>query len=86
MQLLPMASSPDGLISAWYAAITKTLGWEVLTTTSNVNVTQGHGGLACFMADLVSKTAVFELFPGRSPVRQVGASNEGRSSATAIGL
>ena len=40
---------PDGLISAWYAVITKTPGWEVLTTTSNVNVTQpmgaGGGGL-----------------------------------------
>ena len=34
MQLLPMASSPDGLISARYAVITKTPGWEVLTTTS----------------------------------------------------
>ena len=44
MQLLPMASSPNGLISAWYAVITKTPGWEVLTTTSNVNVTQGGGG------------------------------------------
>ena len=44
MQLLPMASSPDGLISARYAVITKTPGWEVLTTTSNVNITQGHGG------------------------------------------
>ena len=44
MQLLPMASSPDGLISARYAVITKTPGWEVLTTSSNVNVTQGHGG------------------------------------------
>ena len=43
MQLLPMASSPGGLISARYAVITKTPGWEVLTTTSNVNVTQGHG-------------------------------------------
>ena len=44
MQLLPMASSPDGLISARYAVvITKTPGWEVLTTTSNVTVTQGHG-------------------------------------------
>ena len=43
MQLLPMASSPDSLISARYAVITKTPGWEVLTTTSNVNVTQGHG-------------------------------------------
>ena len=43
MQLLPMASSPDGLISAWYAVITKTPGWEVLTTTSNVNATQDHG-------------------------------------------
>ena len=41
MQLLPMASSPDGLISARYAVITKTPGWEVLTTTRNVNVTQG---------------------------------------------
>ena len=40
MQLLPMASSPDGLISARYAVITKT---PVLTTTSKVNVTQGHG-------------------------------------------
>ena len=39
MQLLPMASSPDGLISARYAVITKTPGWEVLTTTS-----QGRGG------------------------------------------
>ena len=48
MHLLPMASSPDGLISAQDAVITKTPGWEVLTTTStathsNVNVTQGHG-------------------------------------------
>ena len=43
MQLLPMASSPDGLISARHAVITKTPGWEVLTTTSNVNATQGHG-------------------------------------------
>ena len=42
--LLPMASSPDGLISARYAVITKTPGWEVLTTTSNVNVTQGPRG------------------------------------------
>ena len=44
MQLLPMASSPDSLISAWYAVITKTSGWEVLTTTRNVNVTQPTGG------------------------------------------
>ena len=43
MQLLPMASSPDGLISARNAVITKTPGREVLTTTHNVNVTQGHG-------------------------------------------
>ena len=43
MQLLPKASTPDGLISARYAVITKTPGWEVLTTTSDVNVTQGHG-------------------------------------------
>ena len=43
MQLLPMASSPDGLISARDAVITKTPGWEVLTTTSTVSVTQGHG-------------------------------------------
>ena len=43
MQLLPMASSPDGLISARNAVITKTPGWEVLTTTRTVNVTQGHG-------------------------------------------
>ena len=40
MQLLPMASSPDGLISARYAVVTKTPGWEVLTTTSNL----GGGG------------------------------------------
>ena len=40
MQLLPMASSPDGLISAWYAVITKTPGWGVLTTTS-----KGGGGV-----------------------------------------
>ena len=43
MHLLPMASSPDGLISARCAVITKTPGREVLTTTRNVNVTQGHG-------------------------------------------
>ena len=43
MQLLPMASSPDGLISARHAVITKTRGWGVLTTTRNVNVSQGHG-------------------------------------------
>ena len=30
MQLLPMASSLDGLISARYAVTTKTRGWEVL--------------------------------------------------------
>ena len=30
MHLLPMASSPDGLISAQYAVITKTPGWGVL--------------------------------------------------------
>ena len=50
MQLLPMASSPDGLISARYAVITKTPGWGVLTTTRNANVTQGQwggGGVAC---------------------------------------
>ena len=41
MQLLPMASSPDGLISARYAVIMKIPGWEVLTTTSNVG---GGGG------------------------------------------
>ena len=46
MQLLPMASSPDGLISA-RAVITKTPGWVVLTTTSNVNVTQGVRGGGC---------------------------------------
>ena len=40
---LAMASSLDGLISARYVVITKTSGWEVLTTTSNVNVTQRHG-------------------------------------------
>ena len=44
MQLLPMASSPDGLISARYAVIPKTPGWEALTTTSNVNVTGKGGG------------------------------------------
>ena len=43
MQLLPMASSPDGLISARYVVITKTPGCGVLTTTSNVNVARGHG-------------------------------------------
>ena len=48
MQLLPMASSPDGLISARYAVITKTPGGEVLTTTSNVNVAQRGGGSAFF--------------------------------------
>ena len=43
MQLLPMVSSPDGLINARYVVIAKTLGREVLTRTSNVNITQGHG-------------------------------------------
>ena len=46
MHPLPMASSPDGLISAHYVVITKTPGWEVLTTTSNVNDSGGGGGLA----------------------------------------
>ena len=40
MQLQPMGSSPDGLISARDAVITKTPGWEVLTTRG------GGGGLA----------------------------------------
>ena len=40
MQLLPMASSPDGLISARDAVITKTPGWGVLTTTGG-----GGGGI-----------------------------------------
>ena len=44
MQLLPMASSPDGLISARDAVITKNPGWEVLTTTSNVAQRGGGGG------------------------------------------
>ena len=44
MQLLPMASSPDGLISAWYAVITKTPGWEVLTTTSSRGMGVGVRG------------------------------------------
>ena len=44
MQLLPMASSPDGLISARDAVSTKTPGWEVLTTTRNGNVTRGCVG------------------------------------------
>ena len=39
MQLLPMGSSPDGLISARNAVITKTPGGEVLTTTR-----RGWGG------------------------------------------
>ena len=43
MQLLPMASPPDGLVSGRYAVITETPGWQVLTTTRNVNVTRGHG-------------------------------------------
>ena len=43
MQPQPMASSPDGLISAWDAVITKTPGGEVLTTTSNVNAKAGGG-------------------------------------------
>ena len=42
MQLPPMVSSPDGLISAWYAVITKTPGWELLTTTSNVAMGGGY--------------------------------------------
>ena len=44
MQLLSMASSPDGLTSARDAVITKTPGGEVLTTTSNANFTAGGGG------------------------------------------
>ena len=43
MQLLPMASSPD-LISARYAAITKTPGWGALTTTSTTHTRRGGGG------------------------------------------
>ena len=45
MQLLPMASSPDGLISARDAVITKAPGWEVLTTTSDA-IHKGGGGVA----------------------------------------
>ena len=53
MQLLPMASSPDGLISVRYAVITKTPGWEVLTTTSNWGggggtIHSNHVFLCCF--------------------------------------
>ena len=44
MQLLPMASSPDGLISARHAVITKTPGWGVLTTTSDGNSNGAGGG------------------------------------------
>ena len=53
MQLLPTASSNDGLISARDAVITKAPGREVLTTTSNVNVTQGG---TPGDAELLSKT------------------------------
>ena len=42
MQLLPMASSPDGLISAQYAVITKTPGWGVLSSARG-----GSGGDCC---------------------------------------
>ena len=51
MQLLPMASSPDGLTSARYAVIMKTPGWEVLTTTSNVNGGGGANEGACLFAN-----------------------------------
>ena len=44
MQPVPMASSPDGLISPRYAVITKTPGWEVLTTTRN-KIWGGGGGM-----------------------------------------
>ena len=40
MQRLPMASSPDGLISARYAVVTKTPGRGVLTW--------GGGGILLF--------------------------------------
>ena len=38
MQLLPMASSLAGLISAQFAVITKMPGWEVLTTWGGVDL------------------------------------------------
>ena len=43
MQLLPMAFSRDGLISARHAVITKNPGWEVLTTTRGGGVAMGAG-------------------------------------------
>ena len=67
---LPMASSPDGLISARYAVIATTPGWEVLTTTSNVNVTQAHGGGGCPYLH-TSKRNV-QNFPKSAKTRRVG--------------
>ena len=44
MHLLPMASSLDGLTSARVMRSSqRPPDWGVLTTTRNVNVTQGHG-------------------------------------------
>ena len=74
-----MASSPDGLISARYAVITKTPGWEVLTTTSNVNVGRGgvnkqspadfglavEGMLLCMCS---SRTEEHHQFPASTPL------------------
>ena len=48
MQLPPMASSPDGLISAWYALITKTPGWEC-------SPQPGGGGGGYFVRGLFSR-------------------------------
>ena len=61
MQLLPMASSPDGLISARDAVITKTPGWGVLTTTSIVNVTPRAPAVTAFIAISVLPSGTVQM-------------------------
>ena len=64
MQFLPMASSPDGLISARYAVIAKTPGWEVLTTTGG-----GGGGYSKWMSP--SSTVPTTVARTCTPLEQV---------------
>ena len=72
MQLLPMAASPYGLISAWYVVITKTPGWEVLTTISQ----SWGGGLDQKLigdAFIGQNSIAFGKAPRREADRQAGS-------------
>ena len=70
MQPLPMASSPDGLISAWVMRSSRSPpGGGVLTTTRNLHVTLGGGGAGGHPFSVIGPN----FLPGLWPMRNFSA-------------